>query len=241
MFNLSAGRKSFVGILLILSMLFSVGATVLAQEDLIVAKNEPTPTADPHDSHHTFTGPIVNLIFDRLITVDEDGNYAPELATDWEFSEDQTELRLTLREGVEFHDGSPFNAEAVKYNFERILDPDNALSARDRLTAIQDVEVLDEYQVQLNFDEPYGPLLNILSSFQVSMVSPEAAREYGVEEFDQNLVGTGPYEMKEWVRGERFVVERAGDYWGPEPQFDEVEFRPILEDSARVAALMTGE
>ncbi|MFP4200489.1 MAG: ABC transporter substrate-binding protein, partial [Clostridia bacterium] len=176
-----------------------------------------------------------------------DGEIEPALATDWEVSDDGTVTTFNLREDVTFHDGTPFNAEAVKFNFERIMDPETASeSAVFGMGPYVETRVVDEYTVEVEHEYPYGPFLRTLAGASYGMVSPAGVEEQG-EDFGQNPVGSGPFKFVEWEGGSHVVIEKNEDYTPvvafneDEAYYDEVTFQFIEEDSTRAAALETGE
>ncbi len=180
-------------------------------------------------------------ITQTLFTVDLQGNIVPELVESYEVSEDGRVWTLRLRRGITFHDGTPFNAEAVKFNLDRFLDPESKAPFRFLIARITDVEVLDEYTVRLTTDQPFAPMLAHLSHSFIGMLSPTAVQELG-SGIETNPVGTGHFKMKTWTRGESILLERNPDYWEAGlPYLDEVMFRFIPEDAARVVALEAGE
>ncbi|MCB0109588.1 MAG: hypothetical protein KDE53_26885, partial [Caldilineaceae bacterium] len=140
-----------------------------------------------------------------------------------------------------FHDGTDFNAEAVKFSIERQKDPDNPGRSASNLRPITAVEVVDDYTVDIVTDGPYGPLLNIMSLiYATGIVSPAAVEEYG-DDFTLNPVGTGPFKFVEWATNDHITIERFDDYWGDPAPLDQVIYRVIPEESARMLALDTGE
>ena len=131
-------------VLLVLLML-TLGTSLVQASTLTIMQNESPRAMDPANQAATYTGSILSHMYDTLLTVNPQGEVVPSLATGYTYSDDGLEWTFTLREGVVFHDGSPFNAECVKYTFERILNPENALVAFGRFNPIIDtVEVLDD-------------------------------------------------------------------------------------------------
>jgi len=188
---------------------------------------------------------LVNL-YDGLVRF-QDGTLEvePSLASDWEISEDGTEYTFTLREDVTFHDGTPFDAEAVKFNFDRMLDEDHPYHDTGPFplafffSAIQETEVVDDTTVRLHLDEPYAPLLSNLAYPTGLMVSPAAVAEHG-EDFGRNPVGTGAFRFAEWDSNTRVVVEKNPDYWNGAPPLEAVVFRPITDGNTRVTEMLAG-
>ncbi|SIO47620.1 peptide/nickel transport system substrate-binding protein [Rhodovulum sp. ES.010] len=170
---------------------------------------------------------------------------APALATDWEISEDGTEYTFTLREGVSFHDGTPFNAEAVKFNFDRMLNEDHPYHDTGPFplafffSSIEETEAVDDLTVNFTLSEPYAPFLSNLAYPTGLMVSPAAVEKDGAD-FGRNPVGTGPFTFAEWRSNEAVVIERNPDYWGDPAGTDAVVFRPITDANTRVAEMLAG-
>lgn len=226
-----------MSVVLVLPMLFT--GTALAQEggdDITLAIGTDPENIDPVEATSSPAAMVMEHIYDTLFHYSEDGEIVPHLAKDYEVSDDGTTWHLHLREDVEFHDGTKFDAEAVKFNLQRLEDATYGFL----ISEITDIEVVDDYTVKLETDEPFAPLLSHLSHTFISMVSPKAVEEYG-DDYNNNPVGTGPFEFKNWVRGEALTVVKNEDYWGEEPKPDKVSFMIVPEDSTRVVLLETGE
>lgn len=174
----------------------------------------------------------------------------PGLAKDWDVSEDGTTWTFYLREGVNFHDGNPVDAEAVKWNFERWGQEDHpyhiggeftyyAYMFQDFPGIIESVEAVDEYTVRFQLTEPQAPFLNNLAMVSFGIASPEAVMEYG-EDYFKNPVGSGPFKFVEWRQGDRVILEANEDYWGGRPYLDRVVFRSIPDNGARYMELRSG-
>ena len=169
----------------------------------------------------------------------------PQLATGWEISEDGTEYTFTLREGVTFHDGTPFNAEAVKFNFDRMLDESHPFHDTGPFplafffSSVEKTEVVDDMTVKFTLSAPYAPFLSNLAYPTGLMVSP-AAVEAGGADFGRSPVGTGPFTFAEWRSNEAVVIEKNADYWGEPAGTEAVVFRPITDANTRVAEMLAG-
>lgn len=176
----------------------------------------------------------------------------PWLAESWETEDSQT-WTFHLRQGVSFHDGTPFNAEAVKWNMERWRDPDNpyrfgrtfeyydAEFGQD--LAIEDIQVIDEHTIQIRLAQPSGVLLAKLSlAGAFGMNSPSAVEQQGDEYGTPagGTVGTGPFKFVEWVPDDHITLERNDAWWGPRPRLARIIFRSIPDNSARFAELQAG-
>ncbi|MBV7334504.1 hypothetical protein KFU94_40950 [Chloroflexi bacterium TSY] len=185
-------------------------------ELVIGIRNVDYDTFDPNVSAFTQAAYVFRNIFDRLIYLDGDANYVSGLATSWEPSEDITWWTLTLRDDVTFHDGTAFNAEAVKFNFDRMVDPaTGSKNAGPLLGPYNRTEVVDDFTVTVYFDEPYALFPFALASPFMGMVSPTAVDEYG-DAFNEHLIGSGPFKFVSEIPGTEVVLERNPDYnWGP--------------------------
>jgi peptide/nickel transport system substrate-binding protein len=192
---------------------------------------------------------IYNQLVERDLTVHgKVPPFIPSLATSWQISGDGLTYTFKLREGVKFHDGTPFNAEAVKFNFERNYKEDHpffhkagAGSSRQIFRTVQRTEVVSDHVVRVVHRERHANFLAYLAHPMGSIASPEAVRKLGNTEFPNRPVGTGPFRFVERERGVKIVLERNDQYWGGAPYLDRVVIRPIPEPLARVAAIRTGE
>lgn len=186
-------------------------------------------------------------MFDCLIRFkDGSTDLEPGLATDWEISEDGLEYTFTLREGVSFHDGTTFDAEAVKFNVDRQIDPSHEYHdsgdfayADFTLGMVEEVVVLDEYSVKFILDEPFAPFLGNIAMHAAAIVSPAAIMEHG-KDVALNPVGTGPYKFVSWDPGVEVILEKNEDSWRGVPTVDRLIFRPIVEDQTRLTELEAG-
>jgi len=204
-------------------------------------------TLDPHRSGLAVSVRVIRTIHDSLVVQLPDHTIKPWLATEWEISEDGLSYTFKLREDVKFHDGTPFNAEAVKYNFDRILDPaTKASNAAALLQPYRSSEVLDEYTVKLNLATPSRAFLGNLSQALLGIVSPAAAQKYG-DQLGQHPVGTGPFKFVKWEENAGIQVERNPGYkWAPElvtnqgaPYLDGIDFRIVPEEATRIGSVQS--
>ncbi|MDX2377525.1 ABC transporter substrate-binding protein [Microbacterium sp. LRZ72] len=179
---------------------------------------------------------MMYIPYESLVQLGENYEILPNLATEW--VEDETSLTLTLRDDVTFHDGTPFNAEAVKTNIEYVRD--NPGSYSGPLQVVESVEVVDEYTVQINFSAPAPSFLTMLTRNNVLIASPAAIEDGSIVE---NPVGTGPwaYDAGSSVEGTRWMFTLNEDYWGEQVYFENVEAFGIEDDTAAVGALLNDE
>ncbi|MFW5986493.1 MAG: ABC transporter substrate-binding protein [Halanaerobiales bacterium] len=194
---------------------------------------------------------VTQQIYDTLVMFEPGTTEViPGLAKEWEISEDGKTVTFYLREGVEFHDGNPVNAEAIKWNFDRWGYEDHpyhiggdfyyySYMFQDFPGVIKEVKAVDEYTVEFNLTDPQGPFLNNLAMVSFGIASPEAVKEHG-EDYFKNPVGSGPFKFVEWKQGDRVVLEANEDYWGGRPYLDKVVFRSIPDNGARYMELKAG-
>ena len=177
-------------------------------------------------------------VFDHLAARDlKTGKVGPSLAVSWKNLDDTT-WEVKLRGGVKFHDGTPFSAKDVKATFDRVLNPDNKLTARGNHAKIKSVEVVDDLTVRFKTDGPYPLFVERLTA-QV-MQSEKVIREKGHEWMQENPVGTGPYKLVKWAKKQEHLLMRNDDYWGPKPVFKYVRIRIIPEQATQIAELISG-
>ena len=212
-----------------------------APDTLVIAIGAQPEALDPIAMASAPAATVGEHVHESLVYLAEDGSLEPALATSWEASADGLSWVLQLRQGVQFHDGAPFNAEAVKANLDRFLDPDSGAPYRFLIDRVQEVEATGEHEVTLRLEEPFAPMVSHLSHSFIGMLSPRQIAELGTSDVTDMPIGTGPYRIARWDRGERIVLERNEDYWGNVPQIPTVEFRFVPEDAARMVMLETGE
>ena len=206
--------------------------------EVVVVQNADPQTLDPQKAGGSAGGNILFNIFNGLTKQSEDmAEVLPSLATEWTAVDDVT-WEFKLREGVTFHNGEPFTAEAVKYTVDRMMDPDAARENSSFKTLVETI-VVDDYTVQLVTSQP-EPLLPA-KVFGLHILPPKYTEEVGEEEFGQNPVGTGAYKLAEFTPNQRIVLEANEDYWDGVPEVDTLIFRPVAEASTRLAELLTGE
>ncbi len=193
---------------------------------------------DPH-MHNLRFGIIFHYhVNDNLGVRDPKTNrIVPHLATSWK-PVTPTTWELELRKDVKFHNGDPFNAEVVKWNWERIINPDQKSQQRGNHEAIKGVEVIDPYKVHVHTISPYPVFVERLQNFQ--FISPKVAKEKGDGWLAENLVGTGPYKFVEWKRDQYILTERNDEYWGPKPAFRVFKYVMIPEITTQIAELLNG-
>lgn len=208
---------------------------------LTVGLSADAESMDPFYVNQAAGWSVVHAVFDHLIERDFDSKLVPGLAESWMVVDNQT-LEFKLRHGVTFHNGEPFNAEAVKFSVERMLTTEDAPN-RSKFTSIDSVEVVDEYTVRFKLNRPDGTLFDSLTS-RLAMLPPRYFAEVGAEGFARAPVGTGPFRFVEWVPDSHITLAANENYWEGsykgKPQVAKVVFRPLPEIATRLAELQTG-
>jgi len=223
-------------------LLLLVTAPALAQKpggSLVIAQGVDAVTLDSHLVVDSPTFTVTSHIFETLFDYTPDGKIVPHLAESHSVSPDGLAWTLRLRKGVRFHDGTLLDAEAVKFNLERVLAPDTRSTYRFLISRLSKIEVVDASTLRLTTDKPFAPMLAHLTHGAIAIQSPAAIKKHG-REYANFPTGTGPFRFKEWVRGDRLVLVRNGEYWGRKPLLNELIFRPVPEGGARVALIETG-
>ncbi|MFF2754972.1 glutathione ABC transporter substrate-binding protein [Psychrobacillus sp. NPDC058041] len=178
-------------------------------------------------------------VYEGLVGRDKNADIQPLLATEWKQPDDTT-WEFKLRQGVKFHDGTPFNADAVKKTFDRMLDPNVGSPKAALFKMVKEVKVIDEYTVQFILSEPYSPLLSILASHEGGIISPKSIEKYGKEQIKEPN-GTGPFVFESWTPGQEIVLKKNENYWGTKAKVAKVVFKVVPEETTRISMIETGE
>ncbi|MCP3772724.1 glutathione ABC transporter substrate-binding protein [Paenibacillus sp. MZ04-78.2] len=206
---------------------------------ITIAVNANFVTLDPHNAADTLSISGYRTMYQGLLGFDQDMKVVPVLAESYEVSPDAKVYTFKLKENIKFHDGTPFNAEAVKINLDRVKNKDNNLKMARSFATVEKTEVVDAKTVKITLSQPYSAILNKLAMLMI--ISPQALEKHG-KDIGQHPVGTGPFKYKEWVQGDRMTIEKNADYWEKGlPKVDTVTFKPVPENGSRVAMLKTGE
>lgn len=213
---------------------------------LVVGQIAEPQSLDPHTVTATNDFRILVNLYDGLVRF-KDGTLEvePALAESWEVSDDGRTYRFKLREGVKFHDGSDFGAEAVKFNFDRMLNKDHPFYNTGpfplsfNFSSIASVEVIDPHTVEFRLKEAFAPFLSNLAYPTGLIVSPTAVEQHS-KDYGHSPSGTGPFKFAEWQSNQRVVIERNPDYWGGAAKLEAVVFRPVTDANTRVAEMMAG-
>ena len=214
------------------------GYTGAADNTLVVGALTDPQTLDPATGTLGTDIPFLYPLYDRLIDFEPKTlDLRPGLATSWSWSDDRRALELKLRPGVKFHDGTPFDAAAVKTNIEYF----KSLRKNFDLDGVTSVEVIDPQTVVLRLEKPNSTLPGLLAERAGMMLSPAGLEKYG-KDFGQHPVGTGPFMLKELAAGKAVIYQKFPDYWNKgEPKLDFIEFRVIRNATSLVSALQSGQ
>lgn len=204
----------------------------LAKDTLIIAVDREPVTLNPHGSNDNGTHFVNNLIFERLVTLDNDMNLIPVLATTWEFIDDTT-IRFNLREDVKFHNGDPFTAEDVKYTFEQTSESPHATALLGFIDA-EATRVVSDHVVDVVLKYPFAPALRHLAHPVAAIVRKNTIEAGG------DPVGTGPFQFVDWATGDRLNVKAFDGYWGDKVRFENLLIRYIPEATTRAIEVETG-
>ena len=217
------------------------GASAQTGRVLRAGLDSDPPNLDPHRSSAAVDRQVFQSLFDKLVDLDANLKIVPMLATSWSISSDGTVYTLKLQQGVQFHDGTPFNAQAAVYNFTRMADPKFPSARRSEIGPITSVTATDAYTIQIKLDRPYSPLMYVLTDRAGMMVSPTAAQKAGLD-FPLHPVGTGAFSFVEKVPQDHVTLTRNATYWQKGlPHLGGVIFRSFPDDNARVANLRSGD
>ena len=216
--------------------------------DAVAAVSLDFTTMDPVDTSDTLSGGIQRLIMDGLFGFDDDMNQIPMLATKWEANDDATEYVLTLREGISFSDGTPWNAEAAKANLDKLNDETRHLKRTSLLSSVIDtVEVTGDYEVTVKLSTPFSAFIANLCHPACVMMSPKVI-EAGDDVCASAPIGTGQYLFVEWEHGDHLKLQLNPDWWGyeaglvaPDAGFKTIDFKVVTENATRVNMLMAGD
>jgi len=223
---------------------------------LIYGMESESDILDPHSTGGWITARVTFQMFEGLAAEDlrrADVAYppiVPGLATEWQVSDGGKTYVFKLRKGVKFHDDTPFDAEAVKFNYDRMMKKDapqfyqRARSYCNYIVQyLASTDVVDSQTVKFTFKEPFAEWLpvGLQSMGQGLIISPTALKKYGNQGIAEHPVGTGPFKFVERIRNEKIILERNNDYWGPKPYLDKIVYRPFPDAAARLNALLAGE
>ncbi|WP_281868498.1 glutathione ABC transporter substrate-binding protein [Brevibacillus parabrevis] len=207
---------------------------------LTIVRMSDAGNLDPHFISTINAASVVHQkVYEGLVRRDANMVIVPQLALSWRQVSDLV-WEFKLRQGVFFHDGTPFDATAVKRTLDRVMDPKIASPRAAMFDKIKQIKIVDPYTVQFILERPFTPLLSILASHEGSMISPKAIEQYG-RKLAEHPVGTGPFVFRSWEPGNQIVLDKNQQYWGDKPKIDHVIFRVVADDQKRIAMVENGE
>jgi glutathione transport system substrate-binding protein len=218
----------------------ALSAGPAAAKTLVVGVDDNLTLLDPADINDTLSQSATRIMYQGLYGFDANMQLVPLLAESYEVNPEATVYTFQLRKGVKFHDGSEFNAQAVKTNVERVTNPDNKLKRQSMLAMVDHVEVVDAYTVKFHLKQPFGALVNTLAHAASFIISPAAIEKYG-KDIGRHPVGTGPFKFKSW-EGDTLETVKNETYWKPDlPKVDGIVIKSVPENGSRLAMLQAGE
>jgi peptide/nickel transport system substrate-binding protein len=237
-------RRSIIAVLVFALCLSACAALAAAKDTLVVADQYDATTLDPIAHNDYPTSRACAQIYDTLIFLNDDGTARPGLAEKWEFLSDK-DFKFYLRKGVKFHNGEELKAEDVKFSLERANTPRGS-HIHTYSQDLDNVEVVDDYTVILHLKKVNYPFFSALSHSWGNIVNKKAVEaagdDYGVGDSDKmKPVGTGPFKLKEWAKGDHYTLERFDDFWGEKAKTKFLTVRAIPEPTARTTNLEAGD
>lgn len=215
-------------------------------DTLVIGQVSEPRTLDPHVATSTNDFRILANIYEGLVQfADGSLEIVPALAESWDISEDATVYTFSLRQGVTFHDGSPLNAKAVRFNFERMGDPEHPFRHTGPFPlafffdAIEQIETPDPHTIRFILNEPFSPFLANLAYPTGYIISPEHLKKHHAT-FARNPSGTGPFRFVDWISRRRVLLEANASYYGQAPAMQRLLFRPINDENARLTEMLSG-
>ncbi|MDH3317602.1 MAG: ABC transporter substrate-binding protein [Gammaproteobacteria bacterium] len=224
---------------LVAAVLLAFAGVVSAKGLTVGLASEPT-AMDPHFHNLTPNNSLLSHLFNALVLQDENQNLIPGLAVSWRAIDDTT-WEFKLRQGVKFHDGSPFTADDVLFTFQRAPEVEGSPSSFGIYTKGKELVKIDDHTIHIKTERPYPLMPNDVSTIMI--ISEKNGRGAKTPDYNSGkaAVGTGPFKFVEYVPGDRIVFDRNEAYWGGKPEWTQVTFKPIKSGPSRVAALLAGD
>ena len=216
-------------------------APAFAAKDAVMAVYSTFTTLDPYDANDTLSQAATKSFYQGLFGFDKDLKLVNVLAESYEVSKDGLVYTFKLKKNIKFHDGTTFDATAVKANFDRVTDPANKLKRYTLFNRVAKTEVVDPYTARVSLKEPFSPFINVLAHPSAVMISPTALKKYG-KEIAFHPVGTGPFEFVEWKQTDYLKGKKFAGYWKTGyPKIDTITWKPVVDNNTRSAVMQTGE
>ncbi|MBN3265824.1 glutathione ABC transporter substrate-binding protein GsiB [Pectobacterium brasiliense] len=214
---------------------------VWAAKDAVIAVGSTFTSLDPYDANDSLSQTVAKSFYQGLFGFDKEMKLVNVLADSYGVSPDGLTYTVKLHPGVKFHDGTAFNAAAVKVNLDRASNPDNRLKRYNLFKMIDKTEAVDDLTVKITLKTPFSAFVNNLAHPAAVMISPAALKQYG-KDIGFHPVGTGPYRFVTWNQTDFVKVEKFNSYWKAGlPKLDSITWRPVVDNNTRAALLQTGE
>ncbi|MDR3381668.1 glutathione ABC transporter substrate-binding protein GsiB [Cupriavidus basilensis] len=212
-----------------------------AAKDAVMAVYSTFTTLDPYDANDTLSQAAAKSFYQGLFGFDKDMKLINVLAESYEASKDGLTYTIKLKKNVKFHDGTAFDAAAVKANFDRVTNPANKLKRYTLFNRVAKTEVIDANTVKVTLKEPFSPFINVLAHPSAVMISPAALQKYG-KDIAFHPVGTGPFEFVEWKQPDHLKGKKFAGFWKTGyPKIDTITWKPVVDNNTRAAIMQTGE
>ncbi|WP_158587558.1 ABC transporter substrate-binding protein [Neobacillus notoginsengisoli] len=211
------------------------------------ATNQDIPHLDPHGTAANTSFRVTYMLYDRLVTYDgKDTEVKPQLAEKWDISDDGLTYTFHLRKDAKFHDGTPVTAEAVKYSYSRAIDIGKSAAGQfSGVVTKESFEVVDDHTIKIKLVKPFAPFIKTLGTVYANIVNPKLAENHGDDFGEQYLsdkdMGSGPYILDSWDRGQKLVLKANEDYWGGAPKLKTVNIQIVNEPSTARLMIEKGE
>src|SRR5690349_19227371 len=234
--------KSLTRMLAAALAVLALAAPAYAAKDVVFAVASTFTTTDPYDANDTLSQAMAKSFYEGLFGFDRNMKLIPVLAESYDVSKDGLVYTVKLKHGIKFHDGTDFNADAVKANFDRVTNPDNKLKRYGLYSIIAKTEVVDPYTARITLMEPFSAFINDLAHPSGVMISPAALKQYGSKDIAFHPVGTGPFKFVEWKATDYLKVAKWDGYWRKGyPKVDSITWKPVVDNNSRAALMQTGE
>jgi peptide/nickel transport system substrate-binding protein len=219
-------------------LLVVVGTAPAAKDTLVIGMPTDVPIFDTHKATGLHNGGVLNQVSEPLVRLTSDGKVVPWLVESWQQSKDGKTWTLHTRKNVRFTDGTPFNAEALRFNLERFRKHS---IGKATLAMVTSMEVAGEHVLKLTTEAPFAPLINSLGYHWIVVYSPAQVQKVGDDNLHTAPVGTGPFKFVHHKRGQEVRLEANDQYWGGKPRLRAIVSRPYPDQSARMLALESGD
>ena len=220
----------------------ALAAPAHAAKDVVFAVASTFTTTDPYDANDTLSQAMAKSFYEGLFGFDRNMKLVPVLAESYTASKDGLTYTIKLKPGIKFHDGTDFDAEAVKVNFDRVTNPDNKLKRYGLYSIIAKTQVVDAHTVRVTLKEPFSAFINDLAHPSGVMISPAALKQWGSKDIAFHPVGTGPFKFVEWKATDYLKVAKNQNYWrNGYPKVDTITWKPVVDNNSRAALMQTGE